>query len=130
MHTGLTSSTRGIIPVPRSPVNALPVTKMINSKDLGNNRQKNTAYVAKYAKKNTAKNNDDSETINSVDHACDNDDIVMTQSYVDHTMIENAGVHREKIGEISKNSVGQAESKTQKPLCPVERTSAGNEFIN
>ena len=45
-------------------------------------------------------------------------------------MIENTGVHREKIGEISKNSVGQAESKAQKPLCPVERTSAGNEFIN
>ena len=86
--------------------------------------------MAKYASKNAAKNIDDSETINSVDHACDNDDIVMTQSYVDHTMIENAGVHRGKIGEISKNSVGQAESKTQKPLCPVERTSAGNEFIN
>ena len=54
--------------------------------------------MAKYASKNAAKNIDDSETINSVDHACDNDDIVMIQSYVDHTMIENAGVHREKIG--------------------------------
>ena len=86
--------------------------------------------MAKYAKKNSAKNNDDSVTINSADHTCDNDDIVMTQSYVDHTIIENTGVHREKFGEISKNSVGQAESKTQKPLCPVERTSAGNEFIN
>ena len=84
--------------------------------------------MAKYASKNAAKNIDDSETINSADHACDNDDIFMTQSYVDHTMIENTGVHREKIGEISKNSVGQAESKTQKPLCPVERTSAGNEL--
>ena len=103
--------------------------KNIN-KDLGKNVLKKIAYVAKYAKKNTAKNNDDSETINSVGHACDNDDIVMTQFYVDHTMIENAGVHRGKIGEISKNSVDQAESKAQKPLCPVERTSAGNEFIN
>ena len=98
-------------------------------KDLGNS-QKIYAYVAKYASTNHAKNNDDSETINSVGHACKNDDIVMTQSNVDHTMIENAGVTREKIGEISKNSVGHAESKTQKPLCPVERSSAGNEFIN
>ena len=86
--------------------------------------------MAKNASKNAAKNNDNSETINLLGHACENDDIVMTQSNVDHTMIENAGVHREKIGEISKNSVGQAESKTQKPLCPVERTSAKNEFIN
>ena len=102
----------------------------MDKKDLGNFYKKNTAYVAKYAKKNNAKNNHDSETINSVDHACDNDDIVMTQFNVDHTMIENAGVHRGKIGGISKNSVGQAKSKAQKPLCPVERTSAGNEFIN
>ena len=84
--------------------------------------------MAKYEKKNTAKNNNDRETINSVGHACDNDDIVMTQSYVDNTMIENAGVHHGKIGEISKNSLDHTESETQKPLCPVERTSAGNEF--
>ena len=75
--------------------------------------------MAKYASKNAAKNIDDSETINSVDHACDNDDIVMTQSNVDHTMIENAGLHRGKIGDISKNSVGQAESKTQNPCAPL-----------
>ena len=96
-------------------------------KDLGNS-QKIYAYVAKYASTNHAKNNDDSETINPLGHTCENDDIVMTQSNVDHTMIENAGVTRGKIGEISKNSVGQAESKTQKPLCPVERLSAGNEL--
>ena len=128
MHTGLTSSTRGIIPVPRSPVNALTFKTITNDKDLGKNVQKNTAYVAKYASMNHAKNTHDSETINSADHACDNDDIVMTQSYVDHTMIENTWLHCEKIGEISKNSVGHTDSETQKPLCPVERTSAGNEF--
>ena len=82
----------------------------------------------KSADHSSPKNIDVSETINSAGHAYDNDDTVMPQSHADHTLIENAGVHREKIGEISKNSVGQAESKTQKPLCPVERTSVGNEF--
>jgi hypothetical protein len=75
-----------------------------------------------------AKNNDfDSDpTINSAGHAYDNDDIVMPQSYADHTMIENTGVHCEKIGEISKNSVDHADFKTPKPLCPNETASDGH----
>ena len=58
--------------------------------------------------------------------ACDNDDIVMSQSYADHTMIKNTGVHCEKIGEISKNSVDQADFITPKPLCPNETASDGH----
>ena len=41
-------------------------------------------------------------------------------------MIENTGVHCEKIGEISKNNVDHADFETPKPLCPNETASDGH----
>lgn len=65
-------------------------------------------------------------SINSAGHAYAKDDNDLPQSYADHTMIENTGVHCEKIGEISKNSVDQADFITPKPLCPNETASDGH----
>ena len=65
-------------------------------------------------------------TINSVGQAYAKDESDLPQSYADHTMIKNTGVHCEKIGEISKNSVDQADFITPKPLCPNETASDGH----